>query len=115
LKGTEQNLKLSPRVVSQLTAGDDLRHQNLLFVAKPRRSGPFLRPGSHHRQGKACRTAALSDQNWRQEEGIPAGAAIPHSGRVNRSGPRPLKRLGGIRQFGSSPSKGFRFRNSYAF
>src|SRR5262249_19126073 len=45
LKGPEQSLELRQREVPQLAAGDDLRHPFLLFVARPRRSGPFLRPG----------------------------------------------------------------------
>jgi hypothetical protein len=38
----EPSLKLRQRVVPQLAAGDDLHHRFLLFVARPRRSGPFL-------------------------------------------------------------------------
>jgi hypothetical protein len=55
LKGPEQSLKLCQRKVPQLAAGDDLRHRFLLVFARPRRSGPFLRPPCDHRQGKACR------------------------------------------------------------
>src|SRR5271166_611291 len=40
----EQSLKLLQPAVTQLGAGDDLRHPFLLSVARPRRSGPFLRP-----------------------------------------------------------------------
>jgi hypothetical protein len=77
LKCPEQSLKLRQCVVPQLAAGDDLRHRFLLFVARPRRSRPFLRPVCDHRQGKALPEAARSGlkiRRYREEDRCPRDA-----------------------------------------
>src|SRR5262249_40443624 len=53
----------------------------LLFVARPRRSGPFLRPGCDDRQGKACRRRLKRLNQEKRGEGIAgAGCGITPGG-----------------------------------
>ena len=72
LKRPEQSLEFCQREVPQLATGDDLRHPFLLFVARPRRSGPFLRPGCDDRQGKACRRRSQRlNQEKKERRAVP--------------------------------------------
>ena len=73
LKRAEQSVEFFRRAVSQLAAGDDLRHRYLLFVARPRRSGPFLRSGESSSSGKGLSDGGLSGSNQEKEgEASPA-------------------------------------------
>src|SRR5208282_459440 len=70
----EQSLKLLQPAVTQLGAGDHLRHPFLLSVARPRRSGPFLRPRvTIDREGLSDGgLTAAQDREKRRDKASPA-------------------------------------------
>src|SRR3984893_7875257 len=83
LEAPEQSLKLLQPAGPQLGAGDDLRHPFLLSVARPRRSGPFLRPRvTIEREGlsdgglKAAETGEKKDRNRRRAAAQRAGSGL---------------------------------------